>query len=39
MSSTTTERRRPALRRSVICFAGLGAAALTAGSLALAPAS
>ena len=39
MLSTTTERRRPFLRRSVISLAGLGAAALTAGSLVLAPAA
>jgi hypothetical protein len=38
MFSTTAPRRRPA-RRSALTLAGLGAAALTAGSLLLAPAA
>ena len=39
MLSTTAPRRRLAARRSALTLAGLGAALLTAGSLALAPAA
>ncbi|WP_298461010.1 trypsin-like peptidase domain-containing protein [uncultured Cellulomonas sp.] len=39
MLSTTSLRRRPALRRAVLPLAGAGAVALTAGSLLLAPAA